>query len=139
MSEEQSTEPQLSVAAKLRRLADFIDEHPVLEQFPELFETDYFGRHYIGDETAQLDVFAEAFSVPISHTVHGPNTALPGSRYSTIWLEIDGLTFRPQAKTEDYEQATGKTVPLPPEEIERRLLAEVEHWSKTPMPGKDES
>jgi hypothetical protein len=124
-----------TIADKLRALADFVEKHPALEQFPELFEAEYFGRHYFGDDAAKLDVFADAFGTTIEHRVHGPSAKEPGARYSFIWAQIDGLEFRPQAYTEDYEKATGKTVPLPPEEVERRLAAEAEHAANTPLPG----
>ena len=130
-----------AMAAKLRELADFLDAHPEFEKFPELFDANPpFGKHEFDDQAAQLDVFAETFGVTIEHTVHGPNTRKPGARFSSVDAEIDGRYIFLQAYTEDYEKATGKTVPLPPEEVERRLKAEAEHWSETPIEhesGKD--
>jgi hypothetical protein len=100
-----------ALAARLRELADFLDAHPELEKFPELFDADMaFGKHEFDDQAAQLDVFAETFGVKITHTVHGSNTRNPGARYSSVYTEVDGRHIFLQAYTEDYEKATGKTV-----------------------------
>jgi hypothetical protein len=131
----------VNFADKLRKFADFVDAHPVLEEIPELFGLDLnpervsYGKHFTGEEAALLDRFAQIHGVAVTHSVHGPTSENPGARYTSVKTEINGIEFRMQAYTEDYEKATGKTVPLPPEEVERRMLAEVEHWSKTPLPG----
>jgi len=99
------------MAAHLRAMADLLDAHPELEQFPELFQGyDNFGKHEFGDQAAQLDVFAEVFGATIEHRVHGPRASKPGARYSSVGTEIDGCHVFLQAYTEDYEKATGKTV-----------------------------
>ena len=100
-----------ALAAHLRNLADFLDAHPELEKFPELFQGyDNFGKHEFDEQAAQLDVFAEVFGVKIEHRVHGPNTRKPGARFSSVGTAIDGHHVFLQAYTEDYEKATGKTV-----------------------------
>lgn len=99
------------LAARLRELADFLDAHPELEKFPELFDADMaLGKHEFDDQAAQLDVFAETFGVKIEHTVHRPKDGKPGARYSSVGTTIDDRHIFLQAYTEDYEKATGKTV-----------------------------
>jgi hypothetical protein len=107
MSEEDRTEQAPGLAVALRQLAAFVDAHPTLEQFPEIFGIDpvCFGHHWFGAAAAKLDTFAQEFGGEIKHTVH-PN----GTRYSHITFEVDGVEFQPQAYTEDYEKATGKTI-----------------------------
>jgi hypothetical protein len=130
MSDAQSTE---RISEKLRKLADILDKNPALEQFPVLFgysiRTGNFSYHRVGDEAADLDQFADAFGVEVTHVVH--TTENPGARYSGVETCIDGVLFHLQAHTEDYEQATGKTVPAP---LTPELQAEAEHWAANPLP-----
>lgn len=111
MSEEDRTG---RVAETLRKLADIVDQNAELERFPQLFGSYGFGRiyseHLVGDEAAQIDQFATAFSVDVIHRVHGEHAREPGARYSEVETSFDGVLFRFQARTEDYERATGKTV-----------------------------
>ncbi len=126
------------IGEKLRKLADVLDKNPALEQFPALFGYNFraldFGYHRVGAEAAELDQFADAFGVEVTHVVHGERAEEPGARYSGVETSIDGVQFRLQCRTEDYELATGKTVPLPPEEIERRHAAELKHFAENPIP-----
>jgi hypothetical protein len=101
------------ISEKLRALADLVDEHPALLQFPALFGpryTQHFGQHLLGGEAEQIDDFAETFGVEVNHFVLGEASQEPGARYTEVETQIDGVQFRFQCRTEDYETATGKTV-----------------------------
>jgi hypothetical protein len=111
MSEQDRTE---RIGEKLRKLADILDNNPALEQFPALFgysiRTSNFAYHRVGDEAAELDQFAAAFGVEVTHRVHSETAEEPGARYSGVEASVDGVLFSLQCRTEDYEKATGKTV-----------------------------
>lgn len=105
----------MSIAEQLRTFASFLDDHPVLEEIPEVFAGDIrlkqgFGRHLVGKEAALLDRFAEIHGAVVEHKVHSATASEPGARYSQVATVIDGTEFRLQAHTADYEAATGKTI-----------------------------
>ncbi|WP_409186679.1 hypothetical protein F9C11_21560 [Amycolatopsis sp. VS8301801F10] len=120
-----STDPK-EFAAALRVLANMVDAHPEIAGW---YMGPGIGQHLNGEKAAALDSFAGLFEAEVEHAVHSD-----GERFSDVETVMGPLSLRLQCRTEDYEKATGKKIDNVAGFLTKEQLAEVEHWSKTPMP-----